>query len=176
MLSTITRPTLFLRHLALLQGMALLLLFSACGGADNSPTPPEDSALSTDLIANPKTASPELASSTAAAGSPVMQFDRDKWDFGEIIQGESVEYNFRFTNTGDAPLIITDAKGSCGCTVPDWPKEPIGPGESGRIRVTYDSKGRKDQFNKTVTITANTVPNANKLFISGVVIVPQGNA
>lgn len=154
--------------------ISALSFCSACAdGSATKPSPPEDAKLSTELIANPKSANPEVRAQASAAGAPVMQFDRDKWDFGEIIQGESVEYNFRFTNTGDAPLVITDAKGSCGCTVPDWPKEPIVPGESGRIKVTYDSKGRKDQFNKTVTITANTVPNANKLFISGLVIVPQ---
>lgn len=154
-------------------GLSMVLLFSACGEGADKPSPPEDSQLSTKMISNPKSANPEVTATTAADGAPVMTFDRDKWDFGEIIQGESVEYNFKFTNTGDAPLIITDAKGSCGCTVPEWPKEPVAPGKSGRIKVTYDSKGRKAQFNKTVTITANTVPNANKLFISGVVIVPQ---
>ena len=104
-----------------------------------------------------------------------MTFERDKWDFGEIIQGEIVEYSFKFTNTGKSPLVITSAKGSCGCTVPEWPKEPIAPGQADYLKVTYDSNGRKDNFDKTVTITANTVPNTNQLFITGNVIVPQTN-
>lgn len=152
--------------------LATVLLTVSCGGGQG-PEKPEDSALDTEMIHNPKTASTPSAEGRATQGTPVMAFERDKWDFGQIIQGESVEYNFRFTNSGDAPLVITDAKGSCGCTVPDWPREPVPPGGEGTIRVTYDSKGRKAQFNKTVTITANTVPNTNKLFISGNVIVPE---
>ncbi len=128
--------------------------------------------LSSEVIHNPKTAETSAEGTQAGAQAPVMTFDRDKWDFGDIIQGEQVEYAFRFTNTGSAPLIITSAKGSCGCTVPEYPKEPIAPGESSYLRVTYDSEGRQDHFDKTVTITANTVPNTNQLFISGNVIVP----
>ena len=60
-----------------------------------------------------------------------MNFDRDEWDFGEINQGDVVEHSFEFTNTGKDPLIISNAKGSCGCTVPEWPRAPIPPGQKG---------------------------------------------
>jgi hypothetical protein len=136
--------------------------------ASNKP----DKGLSSEVIHNPKTAEQGDQAAATGAQAPVMTFERDKWDFGDIIQGEQVEYAFRFTNTGTSPLIITSAKGSCGCTVPEYPKEPIAPGESSYLRVTYDSNGRQDRFDKTVTITANTVPNTNQLFISGNVIVP----
>lgn len=130
--------------------------------------------LSTDVVNNPKTAETgEPTLDESAEDLPVLTFREDKHDFGEIIQGEKVEYLFRFTNTGKSDLIITQAKGSCGCTVPEWPKEPIPPGETGSMRVTYDSKGRKGPFNKTVKITANTVPNTTMLYIEGDVIVPQ---
>ena len=69
-----------------------------------------------------------------------MEFDAKDWNFGEIMQGESVEHAFTFTNTGSEPLIISNAKGSCGCTVPVWPREPVAPGESGVIDVKFNSK------------------------------------
>ena len=76
-----------------------------------------------------------------------------------LVDGEKVAYSFVFTNTGDAPLIISNAKGSCGCTVPNWPKDPIAPGEKGSIDVSFNSSGRKGIQNKAVTLTANTNPN-----------------
>ena len=76
-----------------------------------------------------------------------------------------MEYEFSFTNTGTAPLIIASAQGSCGCTVPDWPKEPIGIGEKASIKVKFDSKKKAGIQNKTVTLTANTFPKQTKLQI-----------
>lgn len=171
-------PMIHTKLPALAWSLSILLACSSCGSTQG-PEAPKDATLSTDLIANPKTAATPVTTSASTEGeaigeTPIMTFDRDKWDFGSIIQGESVEYNFRFTNTGKTNLVITNAKGSCGCTVPDWPKEPIPPGGTESLRVTYNSEGRKAQFNKTVTITANTVPNTNKLFISGNVVVPEG--
>ncbi|MFT7588149.1 MAG: hypothetical protein ACI959_000356 [Limisphaerales bacterium] len=154
--------------------IALSVVLCACGtkAEDGVSVKKAEPTLSTDVINNPKTLEDGEVVLTDAS-LPQMTFERDKYDFGEIIQGEGREYSFKFTNTGESDLIISTAKGSCGCTVPDWPKEPIAPGASSYIRVTYDSKGRKDLFNKTVTITANTNPNSNKLYISGLVIVPE---
>lgn len=103
-----------------------------------------------------------------------ITFERDLNDFGEIIQGEKATTIFKFKNTGKNDLIISDAHGSCGCTVPQWPKEPIAPGESGEIKVVFNSANRSGVFNKTVTVTANTLPSSNsKLIIKGTIIVPQ---
>jgi hypothetical protein len=103
-----------------------------------------------------------------------ITFERDLHDFGDIIQGEKVTTEFKFTNTGKADLIITNASGSCGCTVPEWPKEPIAPGEGGVIKVAFNSDNRSAAFNKTVTVTANTIPTSNtKLIIKGNIIVPK---
>ncbi len=96
---------------------------------------------------------------------PSFKFTKEQHDFGKIKEGDVVEYDFTFTNDGDAPLIITSAKGSCGCTVPDWPKEPIGIGESGKIKVKFDSNKKPGIQNKTVTLTANTFPQQTKLQI-----------
>jgi hypothetical protein len=102
-----------------------------------------------------------------------ITFTKDVHDFGDIIQGELATTEFKFTNTGKNDLIITNAKGSCGCTVPDWPKEPIAPGEGGVIKVQFNSENRSNQFNKTVTVTANTLPSSTtKLIIKGNIIVP----
>jgi len=98
-----------------------------------------------------------------------MEFEATEWNFGEIIQGESVEYAFEFTNTGSEPLIITNAKGSCGCTVPVWPREPVAPGESGVVDVKFNSKGKKGNQNKKVTLTTNMVPSQMVLKVTGLV-------
>lgn len=88
-----------------------------------------------------------------------FEFDNMTHEFGTIDEGESVKHSFKFKNTGKAPLVITDARGSCGCTVPQWPKEPIPAGGEGSIDIVFNSKGKKGAQNKTVTITANTWPN-----------------
>lgn len=97
---------------------------------------------------------------------PKMTFDQDVHDFGTIKEGQTVVYTFNFTNTGEADLIITKAHGSCGCTVPDYPKEPIKPGESGKIKVSFNSTGKKGVQEKTVTITSNTIIKIEKLTIT----------
>jgi len=98
---------------------------------------------------------------------PKMDFEATEWDFGEINQGDVVKYAFEFTNSGSDPLIITNAKGSCGCTVPEWPRAPVAPGESGVIDVKFDSKGKKGKQNKRVTLTTNMVPSQQILIVKG---------
>jgi hypothetical protein len=96
---------------------------------------------------------------------PEMTFEKEMHDFGTITEGDQVEHVFEFTNTGEAPLIISNAKSSCGCTVPDWTKEPVAPGEKGKLTVKYNSRGKKNQDNKVVRITANTWPEENRVTI-----------
>jgi hypothetical protein len=86
-------------------------------------------------------------------------FEKSEHDFGKLKQGESAEYKFKFTNTGKEPLIIENAQGSCGCTVPNYPKEPIAPGATGTIDVRFNSAGKSGAQQKTVTLTANTDPS-----------------
>ena len=117
-------------------------------------------AFSCDNNANKKeTKSGNSSSSTmmSSSESPIMSFDKTLHDFGTIQEGETVETVFTFTNSGKTDLIIVDARGSCGCTVPDYPKNtPIAPGESGKIRVSFDSSNKPNMQQKTVTISANT--------------------
>jgi hypothetical protein len=95
-----------------------------------------------------------------------MTFEKSSYDFGKIKQDTQNKYKFKFKNTGSNPLIIENATGSCGCTVPEYPKEPIPPGGSGEITVEYSPGKQQGAQTKTVTITANTEPRQIQLNIS----------
>ena len=102
-----------------------------------------------------------------------VKFEHTVYDFGTIRQGEKVQHSYTFTNTGNEPLILSNAKGSCGCTVPSWPKEPVMPGETASITVEFNSQNKKGPRNQKVTITANTRPVAYTfLYLKGEVEVP----
>lgn len=100
--------------------------------------------------------------------APEMTFETDVHDYGTIKQGADGNCEFKFKNTGKEPLIISNAKGSCGCTVPTYPKEPIMKGQTGLIKVHYDTK-RVGAFTKTVTINSNAKNDTKTLTIKGVV-------
>lgn len=112
----------------------------------------------------------------AANEFPVMTFEETSFDFGTIQEGEVVEHTFTFTNTGDAPLVLTAAKGSCGCTVPTWPREAIAPGETGEMLVSFNSRGRKNVQNKSVRITANTKSGTETIRIKANVIPAEATS
>lgn len=102
---------------------------------------------------------------------PVIEFDKNNHDFGEISEGDIAETEFVFTNVGESDLIISDASGSCGCTVPDYPKNtPIKPGESGKIVVKFDSNNRPGLQRKAVTLITNTAKGKQILNIKSIVI------
>ena len=94
---------------------------------------------------------------------PAMTFETVDHDFGTIKEGEVVEYTYVVKNTGQADLVIQSAQPSCGCTVPDWTKDPIPVGGEGYIKAKFDSKGRTNVQNKTITVTANTFPATTTL-------------
>ncbi len=101
---------------------------------------------------------------------PVLAFQAIEYDFGTVKEGDVVDHIFQFTNTGNFPLIISKATATCGCTVPEWPKDPIGPGESGEIKVKFNTLNRTNQQTKYVNISANTKPEITRLKISGNVL------
>ena len=105
-----------------------------------------------------------------AANAPVMKFEFDSHDFGKIKQGDKVTYEFKFTNTGKSPLIITNATATCGCTTPEWPHTPLQPGEGGSIKVTFNSAGKSGLQDKLITITANTNPAQSMVHLIGEVL------
>jgi|GEM_PF-377871 len=132
------------------------LILAGCTGKSNSDT----TEIPADLVGKTTT----------------MVFDKDTFDFGTIKKGEKVPFTFTFTNTGSEQLIIADAKGSCGCTVPEKPEGPIKPGEKGEIKVVFDSTNKKGgPITQTVTLTANTEPNVTVLHVVGQVIDPEGD-
>lgn len=94
---------------------------------------------------------------------PAFEFTKTDHDFGTIAEGDVVEYTYTFKNTGAAPLIIQNAQGSCGCTSPDWSKDPIPVGGTGFVKAKFDSSGKPNIQNKTVTVTANTWPKQTVL-------------
>ena len=105
-----------------------------------------------------------------------IEFAEEAFDFGEITQGEKVEHTFMFKNTGENDLVIVSAKGSCGCTIPKWPKEPIAPGAEGEMYVVFNSDGKKGKQHKKVSVIANTEPATSVVALRGDVIVPEGAA
>lgn len=123
--------------------------------------------LSTDLVTSPKSASEN------SEKQAVIKFDKEEHDFGTLLQGEVVSYSFHFTNTGNMPLIISSVTSSCGCTVGEYPHEPIAPGKSAVIKATYDSKGHHGFQSRYLTVMSNTNPAKTTLRIKGKVLTPD---
>jgi hypothetical protein len=117
---------------------------------------------------NEKKAETVMPAATVNPNAPEMSFDSELHDYGTIKQGADGTYEFKFVNTGNEPLVINSARGSCGCTVPTYPKEPIQKGQTSVIKVSYDTK-RVGAFTKTVTIESNAKTSPKILTIKGVV-------
>jgi hypothetical protein len=142
--------------------LILALSLNACGDQDK-----------------PKKVILEDASNIQADSLPLaeIRFEENEFNFGTIKDGEVVKHTFKFTNAGKAPLIVRDAKASCGCTVPLWTKEAIAPGGEGKIDVTFNSSGKGGQkVDKRVTVYANTNPTETLVFIRGEVLSNGDNS
>jgi hypothetical protein len=99
-----------------------------------------------------------------------IRFKTEKHDFGKIKEGVQASYSFEFTNTGKAPVVISNVQPSCGCTTPEWTREPIMPGKTGKVTALYNSAGRPGNFNKTITVVNNGEVSQIILTIQGSVI------
>lgn len=108
------------------------------------------------------------AASFAQSPDPVITFEKKVHDFGTIKIGEKVTYAFKFTNTGKAPLILSQPRSSCGCTVPSWPKEPVMPGRSSEIIITFDAE-EAGSFSKQITVISNAENSPEIILIKGIV-------
>ncbi len=125
-------------------------------------------------IKNDKLEQAKMRDQKEVKGLPKIYFKNREFDFGTIQQGEKTEGSFVFKNTGESDLIISNAKASCGCTVPEYPKNvPIKPGEEGEIKVLFNSKGKSNKQNKTVTIFTNTLEGQERLTVKGFVNVDK---
>lgn len=136
------------------------LLLSACNQSKTTGT----------TAAADSTATTAGATTANAAEAPVMKFEKESHDFGKIKQGDKVNYDFKFTNTGKSPLIISEAHATCGCTIPEWPKTPVKPGDSAVIKVTFNSAGKTGLQDKQITVSANTVPAQTMVHLIGEVL------
>lgn len=125
--------------------------------------------VSTDVVNNPATA--DGNSDTSAI--PVIKFNFEEHDFGQIIQGEKVSIAFKFKNIGKADLVIAAANAGCGCTVPNYPKNPIQPGKEGVVEISFNSAGKRGFQSQRVSIVANTQPNTTVLTLKANVVVPE---
>ena len=136
--------------------MLPMILFSACGGQSTNDD------IDVDLIRNPNSAE----GYDADAGMPIITFDCDLHDFGRITEGESISYSFHFRNTGSKDLVISGCDATCGCTVADYPKGRIAPGDEGYVTVSFNSRGKMGQQYQEVTVNSNAQPSRQILKIT----------
>ena len=127
----------------------------------------KDGQISADIVSNPMSASDM---DTTGQKLPKITFAEEVFDFGKIKQGEKVSHAFKFKNSGGGDLIISGASGSCGCTVPEYPKAPIKPGAEGIVNVIFNSEGKSGIQHKTITVVVNSIPNTKVVTITGEVI------
>ena len=111
----------------------------------------------------------EAVDSTANTVSGIIEFENTSYDFGQVKEGEIVEHIFKFKNTGEAPVILAQVSASCGCTTPDYTREPVLPGKEGQIKVSFDSKGQVGNQQKIVTIISNAENRVTTVQIKGIV-------
>ena len=140
--------------------LTVFILFHSC------KTKQDNKEITTAIVNNTVTTDGEYEKGTL----PKFKFEKRTHDFGEIIQGEQVSYTFKYKNVGGSDLVLRQAKGSCGCTVPQWSKEPLAPGEEAEIEIIFNSSGKKGNQRKTMTLLANTQPNKEVLTIIGEII------
>lgn len=145
------------RRYTMLVLLATLLAAGCGGGSENGAN--------VDIIKNPNTAQ----GYDETEKMPKIVFETDMHDFGQLMAGETISYSFKFTNTGNADLIISGCDASCGCTVADYPKERIAPGKTGYITVSFKSQGMSGQQIKEVVVASNTQPAKTRLRISATV-------
>lgn len=138
----------------------------ACNNPKPEKLPNGENKLSPDIVDNPATANGKADTTKV----PKFYFAESTHHFGEIKEGDIVTYIFKFKNVGGSQLVIAQAKGSCGCTVPEYSKNPVQPGDEGEIKVTFDSHGKSGMESKTVTLLANTIPATKVLTISAEVL------
>ena len=142
----------------LLASFLLATMFVSCG---------QDNAAS--KVKQENVLQAEQRDTDISKGAPAISFDKNNYDFGTVSEGEIVETSFVLTNTGKSDLVITDAKATCGCTVPTWPKEAIAPGASAEVTVKFNTSGKPNKQSKTVTLTTNTAKGIETVKISGMV-------
>ncbi len=155
--------------------LGVIVSFSQTGDkmGGKKPAAPAKPAVSKTTPAKPSTTvAPSTSTTTPAAPAttqPEFLFEAESHDFGTVPEGTQATYEFKFTNTGKEPLIISNVQASCGCTTPKWTNEPVAPGKTGVITASYNSSGRPGPFTKSITVTSNAKSSPKVLTINGVV-------
>ena len=116
---------------------------------------------------------PAAAPAAANPNAPKLKIGEESYDFGTVVEGPQITHDFKIKNEGKEPLILSNVRASCGCTVPTWPKEPILPGKESVISATYNTSGRPGHFAKTITIESNAAGGNKVVTITGDVIKPE---
>jgi len=156
------------RSIIVLSGILFsLLAITSCSSEVTEET--ESTTNEAGIMASEEVVAVEESPEEVVGSTPQIEFDTMRVNFGTIKQGEKFEHDFHFSNTGDAPLMITNARGSCGCTVPEYPREPIAPGASGVIHVVFNSSGKSGTQHKTVTLQTNASTQGVVLHVDGFV-------
>lgn len=140
-------------------GLSLVIALAACNQPNSQTAVTADSS--------------KTGTTVNAANAAAMKFEAETHDFGKIKQGDKVTYEFKYTNEGKSPLIISDAYATCGCTTPEIEKKPIQPGESSFVKVTFNSAGKSGLQDKLITVVANTIPAENRVHLTGEVTVDE---
>lgn len=133
--------------------------FTACKKSDNATTK-----INKENVDNAKSRDLDIKK-----GSASISFDKSEYDFGTVNEGDIVETTFKLTNSGKTDLVITDAKVTCGCTVPVWPKKPIKPGQTEDVKVKFNTNGKQNRQQKNITLITNTATGREILTLKGMV-------
>ena len=150
-----------MKRIVLIVMTPLIVMLFACEHSKKV----KDNTLDSDIVNNPVTAN----NTDTSKKFPIFKFVEESFNFGNIKEGQKVHHTFKFKNVGNADLIISNAHGSCGCTIPTFSSAPVAPNDEGMIEVTFNSEGKSGDNRKTVTIISNTVPNSHVLEIKGYV-------
>lgn len=151
---------MIMKHYLILLLLAVLILGVGCGNNKKDSLP-------ADIVTINKSADPD----NIEKKEPRIVFEKDSHDFGRVVQGEKVTYGFKFKNEGNKDLLIVKVNATCGCTVIDYPRDPIAPGAEGVLHVTFNSTAKKGLQNKKVTVMANTQPSNTYLWVKANVAV-----
>lgn len=153
-----------MRYLTVICLLFFISVFTFSGCRSNSGR--EDAEIPADIVQNPNSANGNSDKSSL----PVITFTEMEHDFGRILEGETVSYEFSFSNTGKSDLLLAEVTSSCGCTIPSYSKAPIRPNDKGSIRVTFNSQGKRGYQTKSILVVSNTQPNTVILRIKAQVI------
>lgn len=162
-----------MKNLGLLLSLCVLLMAACKSDQTTAPssTPSAPSAVKTNEANVVSPTTPPVEAAVPVGPITSMEFTETEYDFGTVTEGEKVTHVYKFKNTGQEPLIISNAKATCGCTVPNWPREPIAPGGAGELTVVFDTKNKGkvggQLQTKRVTVTANTDPVNSYVNIKG---------